>query len=128
MFYNYGMFESMGWYGMCAEIETAAAEGNVFMNIYTAEEFVTSNIEDIKADVCSYVSERSCLFVGVNNNLYVMCAVTMDYKGNYSEMWVSDPFSFSYENGFRDINELLGKLGYNTQSASRSSIDLRLKR
>ena len=129
-FYNYGMFEMMGWYAMCAEIETEKPEGNVFMNIYSASELVTSDMEYIKADVCSYVSDRSCLFVGENDELYVMCAVTMDYRGNYSEMWISDPFSFSYENGFRDINEFLDKLGLQAevQSAKPSSIDLRLNK
>lgn len=129
-FYNYGMFEMMGWYAMCAEIETERPEGNVFMNIYSASELVTSDMEYIKADVCSYVSERSCLFVGENDELYIMCAVTMDYRGNYSEMWISDPFSFSYENGFRDINEFLDKLGLQAevQSAKPSSIDLRLNK
>ena len=129
-FYQYGMFESMGWYAMCAEIETAEPKGNVFMNLYEAEELVTGDLEYIKADVCSYVSDRSCLFVGENDKLYIMCAVTMDYRGNYSEMWISEPFSFSYENGFRDIDEFLSKLGYNanTQSAKRSNIDLRLNK
>ena len=128
-FYQYGMFESMGWYAMCAEIVTESPEGFVFMNTYEVEELVTSDMEYIKADVVKYTSDRNCLFVGVNDTLYVMCAVTMDYRGNYSEMWVSEPFSFSYNNGTRDINELLEKLGYRAaaQSASRSSIDLRLK-
>lgn len=130
MFYNYGMFEMMGWYAMCAEIETSKPEGNVFMNIYNAEDLVTTDLEYIKAEVCSYVSERSCLFVGENDKLYVMCAVTMDYRGNYSDMWISEPFSYSYENGFRDINEFLDKLGLKaeTQSAKPSSIDLRLNK
>ena len=130
MFYNYGMFEMMGWYAMCAEIETEKPEGNVFMNIYNAEDLVTTDLEYIKAEVCSYVSERSCLFVGENDKLYVMCAVTMDYRGNYSDMWISEPFSYSYENGFRDINEFLDKLGLKaeTQSAKPSSIDLRLNK
>ena len=130
MFYNYGMFEMMGWYAMCAEIETEKPEGNVFMNIYNAEDLVTTDLEYIKAEVCSYVSERSCLFVGENGKLYVMCAVTMDYRGNYSDMWISEPFSYSYENGFRDINEFLDKLGLKaeTQSAKPSSIDLRLNK
>lgn len=130
MFYNYGMFEMMGWYAMCAEIETEKPEGNVFMNIYNAEDLVTTDPEYIKAEVCSYVSERSCLFVGENDKLYVMCAVTMDYRGNYSDMWISEPFSYSYENGFRDINEFLDKLGLKaeTQSAKPSSIDLRLNK
>ena len=128
-FYNYGMFEPMGWYAMCAEIETEVEEGNVFMNIYNASELVTAGMEAIKADVCAYVSPRNCLFTGENDKLYIICAVAMDYKGNYCEMWVSEPFSYSFDNGTRDINELLGKLGYEveTQSAARSSIDLRLK-
>lgn len=129
-FYNYGMFEMMGWYAMCAEIETEKPEGNVFMNIYRASELVTSDMEYIKADVCSYVSDRSCLFVGENDELYVMCAVTMDYRGDYSDMWISEPFSFSLNNGFRDINEFLDKLGLQAevQSAKPSSIDLRLNK
>ena len=129
-FYNYGMFEMMGWYAMCAEIETERPEGNVFMNIYSASELVTSDMEYIKADVCSYVSDRSCLFVGENDELYIMCAVTMDNRGNYSEMWRSDPFSFSLNNGVRDINEFLDKLGLQAevQSAKPSSIDLRLNK
>ena len=129
-FYNYGMFEMMGWYAMCAEIETEKPEGNVFMNIYKASELVTSDMNYIKAEVCSYVSDRSCLFVGINNELYIMCAVAMDYRGNYSDMWVSEPFSFSLSNGARDINEFLDKLGLKaeTQSAKRSNIDLRLKK
>lgn len=128
-FYQYGMFESMGWYAMCASIETADSDGYVFMNTYTAEELVTSDMEYIKADVVQYTSPRNCLFVGENNKLYVMCAVAMDYKGNYTDLWVSEPFSFSFNNGTLPVEELLEKLGYTTtQSATRSSIDLRLKK
>lgn len=129
-FYQYGMFESMGWYAMCASIETENPNGYVFMNTYTAEELVTSNMDYIKAEVVQYTSPRNCLFVGENDKLYVMCAVTMDYRGNYSDMWISDPFSFSFNNGTLPVEELIEKLGYTsaTQSASRSSIDLRLKK
>ena len=114
-FYQYGMFESMGWYAMCASIETEKQEGYVFMNTYTAEELVTSDMDYIKAEVVQYTSPRNCLFVGENDKLYVMCAVTMDYKGNYSDMWVSDPFSFSFNNGTLPVEELLDKLGYTTE-------------
>ena len=128
-FYQYGMFESMGWYAMCASIETADPNGYVFMNTYTADEIVTSDMDYIKAEVVQYNSPRNCLFVGENDKLYVMCAVAMDYKGNYTDLWVSEPFSFSFNNGTLPIEELLEKLGYTTtQSATRSSIDLRLKK
>ena len=128
-FYQYGMFESMGWYAMCASIETADPDGYVFMNTYEVEELVTGDMEYIKADVVKYTSDRNCLFVGENDKLYVMCAVAMDYKGNYTDLWVSEPFSFSFNNGTLPIEELIEKLGYTTtQSATRSSIDLRLKK
>ena len=128
-FYQYGMFESMGWYAMCASIETEDPNGYVFMNTYTAEELVTSDMDYIKAEVVQYTSPRNCLFVGENDKLYVMCAVAMDYKGNYTDLWVSEPFSFSFNNGTLSVEELLEKLGYTTtQSATRSSIDLRLKK
>ena len=128
-FYQYGMFESMSWYAMCASIETAKPDGYVFMNTYEVEELVTGDMEYIKAEVVKYTSDRNCLFVGENDKLYVMCAVAMDYKGNYTDLWVSDPFSFSFNNGTLPVEELLEKLGYTTtQSATRSSIDLRLKK
>ena len=132
-FYNYGMFESMGWYAMCAEIETEKQEGNVFMNIYKVSDLVTTDTNWIKADVCSYVSDRSCLFVGVNEELYVMCAVAMDYKGNYSEMWMSDPFSFALTpQTKRDINEFLDKLGLEPEAQragakSANNVDISFK-
>lgn len=124
VFFQYGMFESMGWYAMCAEIVTENPDGYVFMNTYTVEELVTSDMDWVKSDVVSYVSDRSCLFVGENDKLYVMCAVTMDYKGNYSEMWISDPFSFTFANGTRDINELLEKLGYTAQTQAEPTIKM----
>lgn len=129
-FYNYGMFESMGWYAMCAEIKTKQMEGNVFMNIYSVSEIVTADMDWVMADVCSYTSPRSCLFVGKNDELYVMCAVAMDYKGNYSEMWVSDPFSFALTpQTKRDIYEFIEKLGYEPEvkAASTKGVDLSFK-
>lgn len=124
-YYNYGNFESMGWYAMCAEIVTEKQEGNVFMNIYKASELVTSDMSAIKADVCSLTAPRSCLFVGINDELYIMCAVTMDYEGNYSEMWVSEPFSFALNNQtVRDIDELLEKLGHKPATQAKPAIKM----
>ena len=124
-YYNYGQFENMGWYAMCAEIETAKPEGKVFMNTYKASQLVTANMDEIKADVCSYATPRSCLFVGENEVLYIMCAVAMDYRGNYSEMWVSDPFSYSLNNQpYRDINEFLDKLGLEPEVQAEPAIKM----
>ena len=124
-YYNYGQFEYMGWYAMCAEIETAKPEGKVFMNTYKASYLVTANMDEIKADVCSYATPRSCLFVGENNTLYIMCAVAMDYKGNLSEMYVSEPFSYSASStSYRNINELLDKLGLEPEVQAEPGIKM----
>ena len=125
VYYNYGMFESMGWYAMCAEIVTEKQEGNVFMNIYKASELITSDMSAIKTEVCSLTAPRSCLFVGINDGLYIMCAVTMDYEGNYSEMWVSEPFSFALNSQTaRDIDELLEKLGHKPAAQAQPAIKM----
>lgn len=125
VYYNYGMFESMGWYAMCAEIVTEKQEGNVFMNIYKASELVASDMSAIKTEVCSLTAPRSCLFVGINDELYIMCAVTMDYEGNYSEMWVSEPFSFALNSQTaRDIDELLEKLGHKPAAQAKPAIKM----
>lgn len=124
-YYNYGMFEGMGWYAMCAEIVTEKPEGYVFMNMYKASELVTSDMAAIKTDVCSFTSPRSCLFVGINDELYMLCAVTMDYQGNYSEMWVSEPFSFALNSQtIRDIDELLEKLGHKPAAQAKPAIKM----
>ena len=125
VYYNYGMFESMGWYAMCAEIVTEKQEGNVFMNIYKASELVASDMSAIKTEVCGLTAPRSCLFVGINDELYIMCAVTMDYEGNYSEMWVSEPFSFALNSQTaRDIDELLEKLGHKPATQAKPAIKM----
>lgn len=125
VYYNYGMFESMGWYAMCAEIVTEKQEGNVFMNIYKASELIASDMSAIKTEVCSLTAPRSCLFVGINDELYIMCAVTMDYEGNYSEMWVSEPFSFALNSQTaRDIDELLEKLGHKPAAQAKPAIKM----
>ena len=129
-YYGYGMFESFGWYAMWAEVE-AAAEGNVFMNIYDAQDIVTTDLAVIAADVCATpaVDGPACFFSGENGDLYVICGVVMDYKGNYSEMWISEPFSYSLtEDSKRPVSEFLDRLGLTPEAqAKQKGVDLRLK-
>ena len=121
-FYSYGMFEDMGWYGMWAEIFTEQPTQDLFYCIYSADKVVTQGIDAIFADLVSYTSKKTSLFTGENDKLYVMCAVAMDYRGNYSEMWMSEPFSYHYdESTKRPLNELLDKL-YNTPTSERKEV------
>ena len=125
------MFESMGWYAMCAEIETEKPEGHVFMRIYDAEYVVTEGKDALEADLRDkQANNRTTLFTGENGKVYVLCAIAMDYRGNFSQMWMSEPFSYTLNTSTkRDINEFLDKMGLESeaQQASRSSVDLRLK-
>jgi hypothetical protein len=53
----------------------------------------------------------------------------MDYKGNYSEMWISEPFSYSLtEDSKRPVSEFLDRLGLTPEAqAKQKGVDLRLK-
>lgn len=121
-FYSYGMFEDMGWYAMWAEIFTEQPTEDLFYCIYSAEKVVTQGTDAIFTDLVSYTSPKTSLFTGENGKLYVMCAVAMDYRGNYSEMWMSEPFSYNYNaTTKRPLNELLDKI-YNTPAAQRKEV------
>lgn len=121
-FYSYGMFETMGWYAMWAEIFTEQPTQDLFYCIYSADKVVTQGVDAIFADLVSYTSKKTSLFTGENGKLYVMCAVAMDYRGNYSEMWMSEPFSYNYDASTkRPLSELLDKL-YNTSTSERKEV------
>ena len=121
-FYSYGMFETMGWYAMWAEIFTEQPTQDLFYCIYSADKVVTQGVDAIFADLVSYTSKKTSLFTGENGKLYVMCAVAMDYRGNYSEMWMSEPFSYNYNTSTkRPLSELLDKL-YNTSTSERKEV------
>lgn len=110
-YYQYGMFETMGWYAMWAEIFTEVPSNNLFYCVYSAQEFSVYGEEYIFEDLVSFNSPKSMLLTGESGELYVMCAVTMDYRGNYSEMWVSEPFMFNYdETTKRPLEELIEKI------------------
>ena len=118
-YYNYGMFETMGWYAMWSEICTEQPTQDMFYCIYSAQEVSVYGEQAIFADLVSYPCSKTQLLTGENGTLYVMCAVCMDYRGNYSEMWISEPFMYNYDASTkRPLDELLDKL-YGTQSAAK---------
>lgn len=120
-YYSYGMFEDMGWYAMWSEIHTETPSQDMFHCVYSANEFAIYGEEVIFQDLVSYSCNKSQLLTGQNNTLYVMCGVTMDYRGNYSEMWVSEPFMFEYNASTkRPLSELIEKI-YNTPAPSAAT-------
>lgn len=121
-YYNYGQFEYMGYYGMWAEIITEQPTPDLFYCIYKAEELVTGGTDAIFADLVSYTCDKAQFLTGMNDTLYVMCAVAMDYRGNYSEMWVSDPFSYNLNaTTKRPISEYIEKVHGTTPEPQRKN-------
>ena len=119
-FYNYGMFETMGWYAMWSEIFTEQPTQDMFYCIYSAQEVSVYGEEAIFADLVSYPCSKTQLLTGENGTLYVMCAVCMDYRGNYSEMWISEPFMYNYDSSTkRPVDELLDKI-FGSSASSKS--------
>ena len=119
-FYNYDMFESMGWYAMWSEIFTEQPTQDMFYCIYSAQEVSVYGEEAIFADLVSYPCGKTQLLTGENGKLYVMCAVCMDYRGNYSEMWISEPFMYNYDASTkRPVDELIEKI-FGTSASSKS--------
>lgn len=125
-YYNYGMFEAMGWFAMWAEIETAEPSQDMFFTIYRADRYTIEGQEAIFNDLVTYASAQKKLLTGESGVLYVLCAVIMDYKGNYSPMWVSEPFMYEYSaETKRPLEELISKLEELSEPApARQSVKL----
>ena len=110
-FYNYGMFETMGWYAMWSEIFTEKPTQDLFYCIYSAQEVSVYGEAAVFEDLVSYSCDPTQILTGQNGTLYVMCAVAMDYRGNYSEMWMSEPFMYNYDASTkRPLEELIDKV------------------
>jgi hypothetical protein len=119
-FYNYAMFEDMGWYAMWSEIFTEQPTQDMFYCIYSAQEVSVYGEEAIFADLVSYPCGKTQLLTGENGKLYVMCAVCMDYRGNYSEMWISEPFMYNYDASTkRPVDEIIEKI-FGASASSKS--------
>ena len=110
-FYNYGMFETMGWYAMWSEIFTEKPTQDLFYCIYSAQEVAVYGEAAVFEDLVTYPCSPTQILTGENGKLYVMCAVAMDYRGNYSEMWMSEPFMYNYDASTkRPLEELIEKI------------------
>ena len=118
-FYNYGMFETMGWYAMWSEIITEKPTQDLFYCIYSAQEVAVYGEAAVFEDLVAYSCNPTQILTGQNGTLYVMCAVAMDYRGNYSEMWMSEPFMYNYDASTkRPLEELVEKV-FGAQSSAK---------
>ncbi len=118
-FYSYGMFETMGWYAMWSEIITEKPTQDLFYCIYKAQEIAVYGEQEVFEDLIAYPCAPTQILTGQNDTLYVMCAVAMDYRGNFTEMWMSEPFMYNYNASTkRPLEELIEKI-FGAQSSAK---------
>ena len=104
------MYEQYGFYVMWAEIITEVPSQDVFIGICEPSEFDEGD-DAVFEDLVSYTSPNISFLTARSGVEFVMCGATMDYRGNYSEMWTSDPFTYEYNaTTKRPIEELISKL------------------
>lgn len=104
------MYEQYGFYVMWAEIITEKPSQDVFYFHYEPSE-LDAGEDAVFADLVSYPAAPVSFLTARSGVEFVMCAVTMDYRGNYSDMWKSELFSYEYNaETKRHIEELISKL------------------
>ena len=123
LYYSYGMFETMGWYAMWSEIFTEQPTQDLFYCIYSAQEVAVYGEEAVFEDLITYPCPPTQVLTGESGTLYVMCAVAMDYRGNFSEMWMSEPFMYNYDaTTKRPVDELIEKVHGAKSSANQLKV------
>ena len=111
------MYEQMGYYMMWVEVETEQPSQDIFCIHFDMSEFAALGIDGLFEEVIRYNSEPLQVLAGMSDVDFVLCAVTMDYRGNYSDTFVTEPFHYTYnESTKRPISELVEKLSSETRS------------
>lgn len=105
------MYEQYGFYLFWSEIITEQPTTDIFHHHYEPSDFETMSINEIIEDLTYYNYEPTQVLVARSGIEFVMCGLTMDYRGNYSDLWISEPFSYEYTpQTKRPIEELLEKI------------------
>lgn len=108
---NYGhiaMYEDYGFYMMWMEVFTEYPTPDIFHLHYEATKLESMGEEGIFKNLISYSYTPTQVVAARSGIEFIMCGVTMDYRGNYSDMWISEPFSYDYTpETKRPIEELL---------------------
>ncbi len=111
-------YEQMGYYMMWVELKSEKPTQDIFCAHFDLDKFATLGHAGLFDSVVSYSAPSSTMaLAGMSGVEFVLCGVVMDYRGNYSDMWLSEPFSYTYnESTKRPINELIEKLSSETRS------------
>lgn len=118
------MYEQMGYYMMWIEVTTEEPTPDIFCAHYDIDKFGALGHDGLFDAVTSYNTTRIQAVAGMTGVQFVICGVVMDYRGNYSDMWLSEPFSYDYNaTTKRPIDELIEKLNSDTRSGRLVLVD-----
>lgn len=111
------MYEQMGYYMMWVEVTTEQPTQDLFCIHFDMEELASFGNDGLFDEVIRYDSEPLQVLAGMSNVDFVLCAVAMDYRGNYSDVFISEPFKYEYNASTkRPISELVEKLTSDTRA------------
>ena len=111
------MYEQMGYYMMWVEVATEQPTQDLFCIHFDMQELASLGIDGLFNEVTRYDSEPLQVLAGMSNVDFVLCAVAMDYRGNYSDVFISEPFKYEYNASTkRPISELVEKLTSDTRA------------
>lgn len=113
------MYDDYGFYLMWAEMNAAEPTPDMFYYHYEPSEIMELGTDGIVADLLAhYPSKKISVLSGRNDVPFVLCGVVMDERGNISDLWMSDPFSFNLADK-RPTEEFLAKFNSSSASAYR---------
>lgn len=103
------MYEDYGYILFWSEIVVKTPTPDMYHYHYTLDSIMYGE-EYIIADLTSYDSTPQWQMLTAREDVvFVMCGMALDYRGNYSELFMTEPFTYNLDQR-RPIEELIGYL------------------
>ncbi len=119
---KYGKYFSYGGtYLMWMETITERETPDSFHLFVDTDTYYAFGEEIMFEDLVSFVCPKVSVTYGLYDVEYFVLGAAMDERGNYSEMWRSEPFSWS-NSDLRPIEELIEKIEEEEASNSKSTL------
>ncbi len=115
------MYDEYGYYLMWAELIPEKPTQDIFFHHYELVDIQELGTSGIINDLLRYPSRPIQTLSWRNDVQFIMCGIVMDYKGDVSELWMGNPFSFNLANK-RPREEFLEKIhSYDNYSRAMST-------
>lgn len=106
---NYGhltMYEDYGYVLFWSEIVVETPTPDIFHYHYTLDKIMYGN-DYLIEDLTSFQSSEPWVMLTAREDVtFVLCGLALDYRGNYSELFMTEPFSYNLDQ-CRPIDELI---------------------